>query len=98
MVEAYRSMKIGATERVGADAQAPAVSLSQTAPVSTGPALTPLQDALTKLANFIATGNSGRSFTSRELFGNLDRNKDGTISLGEFLSFIEHSKIDVSQK
>jgi len=42
--------------------------------------LDPLTDALTKLKDFMLKGWNGRPFTSRDLFGMFDKNKDGVIT------------------
>ena len=42
--------------------------------------LDPLTDALTKLKEFMLTGWNGRPYTSRDLFGMFDKDKDGIIT------------------
>ena len=89
VVENYRMKKIGSNVATGSKAAPPAPEAL---------ALTPLQDALIKLSEFINSGNQGHPFSSRDLFGMFDRNKDGFIATNELEQAIDSMKLDITSK
>lgn len=61
--------------------------------------LTPLQDALDKLSRYLAGENEHkRKLTGQELFGLLDRNKDGSVTKEELFSCLNKMPIDLTPR
>ena len=60
--------------------------------------ISPLQDALNKLGRYIAGDNpKKRALSSQEIFGMMDQNKDGTISMNEFLDCMNLLPLGLTQ-
>ena len=65
--------------------------------VSQASELDPLTDALNKLKEFMLRGKNGRPYTSRDLFGMFDMDKNGSISNTEFMDGISRKDLDLTE-
>lgn len=60
--------------------------------------VSPLQDALNKVGRYLAGDNpKRRALTANEIFGMMDVNSDGTVSMNEFLDCISLLPLNLSQ-
>ena len=60
--------------------------------------ISPLQDALNKLGRYLAGDNpKRRALTANEVFGMMDVNSDGTVTMNEFLDCLNLLPLNLSQ-